>query len=107
MSPLLHRHPLFLLILLLIVLAATGRPPLIRHCLLLECDTLRSDTDAAHDTATTPSGFDFHDHHAPTTSYGALEVILVIVEPEVQQNMMLFLLEVDGMGEVPRDEAVL
>jgi hypothetical protein len=36
-----------------------------------------------------------------------LEVVLVIIEPEVQQNMMLFLLEVDGMCEVPRDEAVL
>jgi len=107
MSPLLHRHPLFLLSLLFIVLPAAGRLPLIRHCLLLECDTLRSDTDAAHATAATPSGFDFHDHHAPTPSYGPLEVILVIVEPEAQQNMMLFLLEVDGMGEVPRDEAVL
>ena len=106
-SPLSHRHPLFFLRLQLIALPGAGRLALVHHGLLLECDTRRTDTDPAHSPAAPSSGSYFHDHHAPAPSYGPLEVVLVIVEPQVQQNMMLFLLEVYGVREVPRDEAVI
>ena len=51
--------------------------------------------------------FDFEIHDTPGTPYGPLKVILVVLEPQIQQLMMYFLLEVDGMRQIPRNVAVI